>query len=219
MNTGRLLACLLPDRCMMKSLYILPLLLFCLNVSAQDLVSSNTTIESCNDQQNCLNVNNSSYLYYDESKNEFYLQVNFGKFRAGADTNDNWLNRIQDTMLYFKAIMPKELFPPLGNQSTKDLKLTGEVFYGGKWRDQPIEMNIFTTESSILNTTNPNTNFRYDNYKVTFSLPFVPKDFKTYKKLYYNDQTVTINVTLGRINLLKPGMEPLLSDVYYQASR
>jgi hypothetical protein len=188
-------------------------------MQSQELISSNTTVESCNDQQNCLNVNNFSMLYYDESTNQFYLHVDFGQFRVGADTNDNWLNRVQDTAFYFKAMMAKELFPPLGNQSTKDVRLHGEIFYNNTWREQDIDMQIFTTESSILNTTNTNTNLRYDSYKVTFSIPFVPKDFKVYKKLYYNDQTVSITVTLGRINMLRPGMEGLLDGAYLQASR
>ena len=191
----------------------------CFKIQAQELISSNTTVESCNDQQNCLNVPNFSLLYYDENTSQFYLHVNFGAFRVGADTNDNWLNRIQDTNFYFKAMMAKEFFPQLGNQSTRDITLHGEIFYGGKWKKQDIDMQIFTTESSILNTTNTNTNLQYDNYKVTFEIPFVPKDFKNYKNLYYNNQTVNVIVTMGRLNLLRPGMEGLLDGAYYQASR
>jgi len=202
----------------MKTCITLLLIVLCLQFKAQ-LISSNTTIESCNDKQNCLNVANFSLLYYDETTSQFYLHVDFGDFRVGADTNDNWLNRIKDTNFYFKAIMAKELFPPLGNQSTRDVTLHGEIFYGGVWKKLDVDMQIFTTESSILNTTNTNTNLQYDNYKVTFSVPFVPKDFKNYKNIYYNNQTVNISVTLGRINLLRPGMESLLDGAYYQASR
>jgi len=206
----------------MKHLLPIFLFLFCFNLHAQnqnDLLSSSTVIESCNDQQDCLTANSVSYLYYDESKNEFFLKVDFSSFRVGADTNDNWLNRVKDTLLYFRAIFPKEQFPPLSNQNTKTFKLNGQVFYGNVWKDQVVELSIYSNENSILNTPGNNANFRYDNYKVNFSIPFVPKDFKMYKKLYYNDQTVNINVGMGRINMLKPGMEFLLKDVYYQASR
>lgn len=217
-----MLAHILPVYNSMKQFLLIFLFLLCFNIKAQyqdDLLSSGTVIESCNDRQDCLTVNSFSYLYYDESKNEFYLKVDFSSFRAGADTNDNWLNRVKDTLLFFKAIFPKEQFPTLSNQNTKTYKVNGQVFYGNVWKDQTIELSIYTSENSILNTPGNTANFRYDNYKVTFSIPFVPKDFKTYKKLYYNDQTVNINVGLGRINMLKPGMEFLLKDAYYQASR
>lgn len=191
----------------------------CFGSRAQNLIASATTIESCNDGQSCLNSSNFSYLFYNETNGEFYLSLDFSDFRKGADTNDNWLNQVKDTVFYFKGLLSKESFPPLGDQATRDLKLTGEILYNNTWRKQDIEMSIFTVENSILNTTNPGTNLVYDNYKVTFTIPFIPKDFKTYKKLYYTNQTVNITVTLGRINLLRPGMEALLEAVNTQSPR
>lgn len=190
---------------------------FCFAARAQDVMSSNTAIESCLDQKDCLTIKKGSYLFYDETKNELFLKLDFSHFRSEEDSTDNWINDMIDTMFYYKAILNKEDFPVLSNQATKTLKLNGKIFYNHIWKNQSIELTIFPTENSILQGSNAN--YQYDNIKVNFSIPFVPKDFKTYKKLYYNNQTVSIGVTLGRINLLKPGMEGHLKDIYYQSPR
>jgi len=203
----------------MKLHYILLFILLSLKTFSQDLVSSGTSIESCQNGSNCYTVKGPSYLFYDESKNNFFLKIYFSDFKVAGDTADTWINKTQDSLLYFRAELQKENFPQLSNQNTKTLKLNGQIYFGGKWKDQSVEMTIYSSENSIVNTTNTNTNFRYDNYKVNFSVPFVPKDFKNYKKLYYLNQTININITLGRINLLQPGMESFLADIYYQPWR
>ncbi|MBL7909490.1 MAG: hypothetical protein JNJ41_00380 [Bacteroidia bacterium] len=187
--------------------------------SAQEIVSSSTSIESCLDSVDCYTIKGPAYLFYDESKNIFFLKVIFADFKKDGDTSDTWLNNPSDSTLYFKADLQKEQFPALSNQNTKSFKLPGQIYFNGKWRDQSIVVNIYSSENGLVNTSNTNSNFKYDNYKVNFSLPFVPKQFKTYAKSHYNKQTITINVTLGRINLLKPGMENLLDDIYYLPSR
>ncbi len=127
---------------------------------------------------------------------------------------------MSDSLLYFKAILAEEDFPALSNQNTKTIKLNGRLFYNDVWKDQVVDLNVFPTENSIVaNSTTTSNNFKYDNYKVSFDIPFVPKDFKAYKKLYYNNQTVNITVSLGRIILLRPGMEFHLKDIYFQSTR
>lgn len=203
----------------MKLLYILFFFIFSFKVFSQDIVSSGTSIESCSETNSCVTIKGSSYLFYDESKNNFFLKIYFSDFKVSGDTSDTWINKTQDSLLYFRAELQKENFPQLSNQNTKTFKVNGQIYFNNKWKDQTIEINIYSSEGSIINTSNTNSNFKYDNYKVNFSVPFVPKDFKNYKKLYYLNQTVSVNVTLGRINLLKPGMETLLADIYYQPWR
>lgn len=183
---------------------------------AQYLFSSNTVVESCNDLDSCLSINNSSYLYYDETKNEFFLKVDFSNFRSKT-VADNWLNKERDTILYFRMLFPKENFPVLGMEERQSFKVNGRIFYNNKWKDLPVEITMFSSQNSPANTTSPGTNSAsFEQYKINFTLPFVPSEFKSYSEIYYNSQTVRINVTQGRINLLKPGMENLLSEVYYQ---
>lgn len=204
----------------MKQYLIVFLFLTCLKFSAQDdIVSSSTSIESCADSAHCYTVKGPAYLFYDESKNDFFLKIMFVDFKRDGDTSNVWLNNTSDSTLYFKAELQKEQFPPLSNQNTKTFELKGQIYFNNKWRDQTIELSLFSSENSIVNTSNTNANFKYDNYKVNFSVPFVPKNFKSYTKPAYTNQTLLINITLGRINLLKPGMENLLKDIYYQSSR
>lgn len=201
----------------MKQFIYLAFLICSYCASAQNLVSSNTSVESCLDQNDCLTSKSGSLLFYDETKNELVLKVDFSQFRTEGDTTDNWINDITDTLFYYKAILNEEDFPVLSNQNSKTLKLNGKIYYNHIWKDQPVEVSLYPTENSIV--PGGSGNFQYDQLKVNFNIPFVPKDFKAYKKLYYNNQTVDIAVTLGRINLLKPGMESHLKDIYYQTPR
>ena len=203
----------------MKKLYYIFLLFCAINVKAQYILSSNTSVQSCNELDSCLTVSNFSQLYYDDSKGEFFLKLDFGSFRPDVrDSINNWLSKEKkDTSLYFRAIFPKENFPVLTTESRKTYKLNGRVFYNNKWKDQVVEMTIYASQNSLTNNGSSSTNYGFENYKVNFSIPFVPSDFKVYKDPKYIDQTVNINVGMGRINILKPGMEPLLSEVYYQA--
>ena len=203
----------------MKHYFIIVLFIVFSKISAQEIVSSSSSIESCADSANCYNIKGPAYLFYDESKNDLLLKIMFTDFKRQGDTSDNWLNRTSDSILYFKADLQKEQFPTLSNQNTKTIELNGQVYFNNTWRDQKINLSIFSSENSIVNTSNTNANFKYDNYKVNFSLPFVPKQFKAYRKSNYTKQTISINITMGRINLLKPGMENLLKDIYYQSSR
>lgn len=169
----------------------------------------------------CLTVSNHSYLYYDESKNEFFLKVDFSDFRtAKEDSIENWLNKVKDTSLIYRAIFEKEKFPVLGVEERRTFKLNGRIFYNNTWRDQGVEITLYSSPNSLLGNTQGSINhYSFESYKVNFSIPFVPSDFINYDELYYKDQTININVTLGRINVLKPGMEPLLSEVYYESTR
>lgn len=199
----------------MKALLHSLFILFCFGGNAQYLVSSNTSVEFCNELDTCLSVNGSSYLYYDESKNEFFLKLDLSRFRSPTDTADTWLNKERDTSLYYRAIFPKEKFPVLGVNESRSFRVNGKIFYHTTWKDQPVEIILLSFQNALTNAPVTNTN-TFENYKVSFTLPFVPSDFKSYKELHYYNQVVNINVTLGRINLLQPGMESLLSEIYYQ---
>lgn len=203
----------------MKRFLLVFILLISTKLSAQEIISSSTSIESCSDSANCYTVKGPAYLFYDESKNNFFLKVNFEDFKKQGDTSKVWLYNSHAKTLYFKADLQKEQFPPLSNHSNKTFEINGQIFFENKWQDQTVELTIFSSENSIVNTSNTNANYKYDDYKVNFSLPFVPTHFKTYKKPSYARQTLLINVTMGRINLLKPGLENLLEDIYYQSSR
>jgi len=201
---------------MNRLLYIL-LLFNCVQFKAQYLLSSNTTLESCNAIDSCVSANNSSFLYYDESKNEFFLKVDFSNFR-NADTLDNWLNNERDTCLYVRMIFSKEKFPVLASEERRSFKVNGRIYFNKRWKDQPIEITMYASQNTMMNNTSSSTNYTnngFENYAVNFTVPFVPTDFKQYAQLYYNSQVVNINVTLGRINMLKPGMEVLVNEVYY----
>lgn len=201
----------------MKFSLVLCILLTILSVRAQDIISSTAGIESCLDQQDCISVNGPSYLFYDESRNEFYLKVDFSQFRSDKDSLNTWIDDMSDSTLYFKANLLKESFPALSNQNTKTLKLNGEVFYNNIIRTTEIEMTLYTTENSIV--VSANNNLRYDTYKVNFSVPVAARDYKAYQKIMYVNQTIAVNVTMGRINLLRPGMESQLKEIYFLSTR
>lgn len=183
-----------------------------LTARAQDLISSNTMIQTCIKDMQCFSVSNSSYLFYDESKSSFYLKLDFKKFRVGQDSIDDWLNDLSDNYLYFKAPMDPGAFSNLANHNHKTIKLNGQVFLNGIWHNQTIDLSLFMTENGMLNQ-NINNN-SYDFYKVNFSLSILPKEFKVHKKPHHLRKTIFIGVSLGRINQLQPGMQSLLGEAY-----
>ena len=201
---------------MRKTLFI-ALIFFGIKVKAQFLVSSHTSLEFCNEIDSCLRENNFSFLFYDETKGEFFLKVDFSNFRKERDTSDTWLNNERDTCLYYRFIFPKEKFPKLGIEERQTFKQNGKLFYNGKWKEQEIELNVFEPQKNLMNNTSDPTSTGFENYKVNFTLPFVPANFKKYKDKKYTTQVVNVNITLGRINMLKPGMESLLDENFYQA--
>ncbi len=192
-------------------------LIFTVHCHAQDVISSNTSVENCLNQTRCSTVNNASYLFYDETRNEFYLKVDFTHFRSETDSANIWIDDMLDSTIYFKGILPKESFPSQNIQSTKSFKMNGEIFYNDIVEEEDVEISIYSTENGIVQSGSGN--LKYDAYKVNFSLPIVAEDYKVYKKAKYKNQTISINVTLGRINLLRPGMEFYLKEVYFKSTR
>ena len=193
------------------------LIALCLTLSlpslhAQELISSNTAIQTCIKDVQCFSINNSSYLFYDESKSSFYLKVDFNKFKVGQDSIDDWLNDLTDNFLYFKAPMDPSNFSNLSNNKFKTLKLNGQVFLNGVWRSQTIDLSIYMIENGFLNQSINKNN--YDLYKVNFSISLLPKDFNVHKKPHHLKKTIFIGVTLGRINQLQPGMQSALGEAY-----
>ena len=203
----------------MQSSLLLFLIFIRITCFAQQIVSSDTAIESCQDSANCYTVKGFSYLFYDESKDGLFLKLMFVDFKIEGDTSKVWLNNPTDSTLYVKLDLSKDQFPVLSNQNIKSLPLKGQIFYNAVWRELNSEVNFYSSENGIINTGNTNQNFKYDNYKLNFSFPFIPTNFKVYKNPSYTHQTLTIHVSLGRINLLKSGTESLLQDIYYQPQR
>lgn len=175
-------------------------------------VSSTTYVQTCYNKTQCSSINNSSFLFFDEARNELYLKVDFNNFKSGEDSIDDWLNDLTETALYFKAPFQADNFSGLSNHNHKNYTLHGQVFFNGIWHNQTIELSVFAAES---NTLGPNNNGnKYDNYKVNFSLSIAPKDFKIHKKPHHLTKTIYIGLALGRINLLLPGKETILGEAY-----
>lgn len=183
------------------------------NAQFSDIISSNTSVKTCIEEKQCSLIDDASYLFYDESKNEFYLKVDFMKFHATQDSTNDWLNDLMDTHLYFKGYFEKEKFIPPSGTNSANYKVNGKTFLNGKWNDQIVDITVFTMENTIV--PNPVTDkSKYDNYKVNFSLSILPKDFNVQKKAHHLNNVINIDVTLGRINLLRPGMEHLVKEAY-----
>jgi hypothetical protein len=195
---------------MKKRLILLLLLGKCL-MAAQSLVSSNTTIRTCINEKECSSVNNPSYLFYDERKNEFYLKLDPSQIRE-INTVNEWLKDLGDTCLYFKGNFPKDNFPATNSYQSKTYQVNGQSYINTVWRDQTVEITIFTSEDQTLNPAAKAS--EYDAYNVNFSFSFQPRDYDLHTKPHQLKNPIFITVTLGRINSLKPGMEDLVREAY-----
>lgn len=169
-------------------------------------------VRTCMNNRECSSSNSASYLFYDESKNSFYLKLEFNALRTGVDSMDIWLDDLKDKYLYFKAPLRKEEFPPLSNSNAKTFKVNAEVYMNQVWESQPVEISIFTTENSQLNY--GQTNSVYNRYKVSFGFSLEPESFKLDTMPHHLTETIFISIGLGFINPLDPGMEKYVKEAY-----
>lgn len=196
----------------MKNLLFFLLVFSNLFLSAQAITPSNTYVRTCLNDIECASINSSSFIFYDEPRQDFYIKIDFASMKTGQDSVDFWLEDLDDTYFYFKASLPREEFPNLSGYNAKNFKLDGQAFLNNIWRHQGIEMSIYRAENDLQNnTTNAN---QFDAYKVNFSFSFSPKDFNVHKKPQRLSNTVFIGVGGGQINLLKTGMETQVGEAF-----
>lgn len=196
----------------MKQIALTLFLMSCVLLRAQNVAPSNTYVRTCLNDIECASINSSSYLFYDEGNQKFYLKVDFNRIKTGVDSVDFWLADLSDTYFYFKGALNKEDFPTLSNYDTKNVIVNGESFLNGVWHEQTIELSIFRADNDMLNNTTNGVQF--DAYKVNFSLSFSPKDFNIHKKPQRLTNNIFIGVGGGQINLLKSGMEQMVGEAY-----
>lgn len=190
-------------------------LIVCASVvlNAQSIISSNIYIETCINNTQCSSLKNSGYLFYDETSSNLYLKVDFSGFKHQPDSLQNdWLNDLGDNFLYFKVHLAPDFFKGLANNNRKTLKLNGQVFMNNIWQEQATEVTVYSTENSVLSTSNNGNT--YDNFKLSFSLSVVPRDFKIHKRSHHLRNTIFVGLALGRINLLAPGSQHLVGEAY-----
>jgi hypothetical protein len=193
--------------------FVYALILFLgLTCRAQNVIPSNTYVRTCLNDVECASINSSSYLFYDESKQKFYLKIDFNRLKTGQDSVDFWLEDLNDTYLYFKASLPRDQFPTLSTYNTKNFTMDGQVFLNNVWRNQTIDISIYRAESDLLsNNTNAS---ELAAYKVNFSFSFSPKDFNIHKKPQRLTNTIFVGVGAGEINPLRAGMENQVGEAY-----
>jgi hypothetical protein len=198
----------------MKNKVVILLVMLCaVKLNAQNVLSSNTYIQTKYHHASCFSVNNSSYLFYDESKQYLFLKIDFSKFKSGQDSLDEWLDDLSSTFFYFKAPVEKEIFQSgFANHHIKAIKLKGQAYLNGVWHNLDLELSVYSVENSLTASTTGYDS--YENIRANFSLAIMPKDFKVHKKPHHLKKIIHIGVTLGRINVLQPSMEKLLNEVY-----
>jgi hypothetical protein len=197
---------------LMKYLRYIPVLLILSSVSAQNITPSNTYVRTCVRNIECSSINSSSYLFYDEVHEKFYIALDFNKVKTGIDSVDYWLQDLTDTPFYYKASLAKNQFPQLSNYNAKTIKLNGEAFLNNIWYAQSMDISILRAEGDMMSGT-PGGD-KYDAYKVNFSFEFSPKNFNIHKKPQRLTNTIFIGVGGGQINILQPGMEGLVGEAF-----
>ena len=92
---------------------------------------------------------------------------------------------------------------------------TEEAFTASVWCGANRFMHTEVTFAAESNRLDPNNNGnKYYNYKVNFSLPISPKDFKIHKKPHHLTKTIFTGLALGRINLLASEQDAISGDAY-----
>jgi len=197
----------------MKALITTLSVIITLLIKGQNIISSNVYVQTCIQKTNCFSENSSAFIFYDETRQELILKIDFKKVKTGKDTLDDWMEDLAGSYFYFTGNVNKEDFLNLSNNNSRQLKVNGKILFNDIVQTTQTEITIFhTSENSLMNRTTNDNNF--DLYKITFGLSFLPKDFKIHKRPHHLKKSITIGVSAGRINQLKPEMEKLVEEVH-----
>lgn len=196
------------------------LLFFCLLsfggglARAQEVFPSDTYVRTCLSDIECSSINSSSFIFYDETRSNFYIKIDFNLLKTGIDSVDFWLEDLTDTYFYFKAtLMPADL-PGLSNYQRKNIRLPGQAFMNGVWRPKTIDVTFFRAETDM--TSDHPGGIDYSATRVNFNFSIEPKNFNIHKKPLRLTNTIFVGVGAGRLNLLRPGMEDHVGEAFNQ---
>ncbi len=194
----------------MKIIYFLLILCFFgENVFSQDVFPSNTSIKTCIQKEICFGNQNSSNLFYSEANSEFYLVIDFAKFKTGIDSLDAWLDDLDDSKFIFMGQLNFDKLPALSNNGYKTIHINGTATFNGVSHAHMVDIILFSIPQEGILYRNTGNDY-YDKIRVNMEIAFKPKEFKIDKKQHHLKKTISINIGSGYINQLKPGMEKFI---------
>jgi hypothetical protein len=159
----------------------------------------------------CFANQNSSYLIYNEASSEFYLTIDFVKFRTGVDTIDAWLNDLDDTKFVFKGSLGSDKLPALSNHGAKTIHVSGIANFNNIANPYALDIVFFKISQDGMLFRNSGNDY-YDKVRVNIQLSFKPKEFKLDRKPHHLKKVISINIGSGHINLFKPGLEEYIEQ-------
>lgn len=189
-------------------------LIFCFlvgNVFSQEVFPSNTSIKTCIQKEICFGNQNSSNLFYNEANSEFYLVIDFEKFKTGVDSLDAWLDDLDDSKFIFKGQLNLDKLPALSNNGYKTIHVSGTAMFNGVSHAHAVDIILFSIPQEGILYRNTGNDY-YDKVRVNMEIAFRPKEFKLDKKPHHLKKTISINIGSGYINQVKPGMEKFIKD-------
>ncbi|MBL7935339.1 MAG: hypothetical protein JNM51_05985 [Bacteroidia bacterium] len=181
------------------------------NITSQEVYPSNTFLQTCYNNETCFANQNSSNLFYNETNHEFYLVIDFTKFKTGVDSLDAWLDDLDDTKFVFKGVLNADKLPALSNHGYKTLHINGSISLNNVIQSYSLDLILFKISPEGMLYRNTGNDY-YDKIRANIQLAFKPKEFKLDKKPHHLKKTISINIGSGYINQLKPGMENLIGN-------
>lgn len=195
----------------MKQTFLILFISLCSTLSSQRLMNSTVHLQTCYHNKECFSVAESGMIYYDETSHWLYLKLDFNKFKLGNDTLDEWLDDLDENFLYYKAQVAPEQFPSLSNHNSRQFKVNGFVKANGVMHERKGEMAVYEiSEQSMLYVNNDNKYF--DHLRIILALNVIPKEHGIDKKKHHLKKTIYVQISQGYINLIKPGMESIVSE-------
>ena len=182
-------------------------------LQAQELIKSQIYVQTCIDKTQCFSVIKNAYLFYDENREELFLRVDFKKVKEEKDSLYYWLDDLSSSNFLFKTKVLKSQLPAINSAHIKVLRLTGLMYFNSILLNTNVEISILAAaENSFPQVTNNQNN--YSLYSFSFGISFLPKEFKIHNKPNHLKKTISIGVSGAKVNLLLPGMQHLVEDIY-----
>lgn len=179
--------------------------------TAQNILPSNTFIQTNYHNHDCFANGSASFLFYNELNHELNIVIDFSKCKVGHDSIDEWLDDIDDGKLYFKGIVKSEKLLDLTHSNVKSVEVVGKFKFNNVTVNDDIEITLFEISKEGMLYVN-NGNDYYDRIRANVQLELVVKDFKIDKSKHKLKNTIKVNIGQGYINQFVPGMETWIKD-------
>src|ERR1041385_2853349 len=155
----------------------------------QNIVSTQVHFESKIRENEPVISNLNGHLFYDESREQLILRIEFPDSANLKSRADEWLIDLDSTSFFFIGNLSRQEFVPLPNVNSKRIAVQGSVIMHGVSDNTKTEVLMYQYRDENLAG---NSAYSYDSYKLDFKITVLPVDHNVEKGKYKLKEPILI---------------------------